>query len=137
MFSSNQIIKISGELRKEDILNALKFAMKAYGEEPFTRNEKPVAITYQETNDGKYCLGFGEREGWKNFPFSYNLEIIAEIIIDRLSNQKINDFGYDGSYHKGFIMENIEQSFSHEENGIINPFFGIVSFKPFTCFYAK
>ena len=137
MFSSNQTIKVSGELNKEDVLNVLTFAIKCYGENIFTRKEKPVPLAYQECEDGTYCIGVAHDKGWTEFPFSYDLDIVASIICNKLSNQKVKDFGYDGSYSKGFIMENIEDSLDSEENGIKNPFWGIVSFRPFTCFYAK
>ena len=80
MFSSNQIIKVSGELDKEDVLNALTFAIKCYGESIFTRKEKPVPLAYQECEDGTYCIGVAHDKGWTEFPFSYDLDIVASII---------------------------------------------------------
>ena len=35
------------------------------------------------------------------------------------------------------VMKNIPETFSDEKNGIKRPFYGIVSFEPFTNFYSK
>jgi hypothetical protein len=34
-------------------------------------------------------------------------------------------------------MNHIDDDFNSEEAGIKEPFYGIVQFKPFTCFFAK
>lgn len=34
-------------------------------------------------------------------------------------------------------MRAIPETFSNLDNGIQNPFYGIVSFETFTCFYSK
>ena len=44
---------------------------------------------------------------------------------------------FDGDIEKGFVMRVIPETFSDFENGIKNPFNGIISFKAFTCFYSK
>ena len=64
---------------------------------------------------------------------------MAAIIVKHLNKQEIDysEGMWDGSYDKGFIIEVIEDYMSDEHDGIINPFYGIVQFKPFTCFYAK
>jgi len=142
MFSSNQLLEVSGCIEHENELkNALEFALKASDDiERFTRNESPARCVYQITPDGKYCIGhvFGEiKDGWLEFPFDFDLDIISMIIQKHLNAQKIEYGGYDGSYRKGFVMRAIETSFADIENGIKNPFYGIVYFQPFTCFYAK
>lgn len=138
MFSSNQILEFSGSLcHKDELKHALEFAIKASGwYEPMTREEKPCPCTYQITEDGRYCIGWGEKDGWSQFPFDFDVDIIAQIIVKHLAKQKVEDGGLDGSYDAGFLMKIIPNSFS-DDNGIKNPFYGIVSFEPYTCFYAK
>jgi hypothetical protein len=144
MFSSNQILEISGCLsHKDELKHTLEFAIKASGwYEPMTRTEKPCPCTYQITEDGKYCIGWGEKEGWNKFPFDFDVDIIAKIVGQHLEKQELRYDencldGWDGSYSKGFLMKVIDNSFSDSVDGIKNSFYGIVSFKPYTCFYAK
>lgn len=140
MFSSNQILEYSGCIsHKDELKHALEFAIKASGwYEPMTRVKDPVKCVYQITDDGKYCIGWGgEEKGWSEFPFDFDIDIMAQIVVKHLEKQTINYCGWDGSYDKGFLMKVIENSFASEKNGIKSPFYGIVSFEPYTCFYAK
>lgn len=143
MFSSNQILEISGPINNEEyLLNALGFALKTSGDvEYFTRTDKPTKCVYQITEDGTYCIGwaFGRmiESGWNEFPFDFDLKIIAQIIVKHLSKQDVKCSGWDGSHEKGFLMKAIETSYSDEKDGIKNPSRGIVKFKPFICFYHK
>lgn len=129
MFSSNQILQMSGEMSQlETVIN---FAMRMFG-----NRDK---VTYQTTEDGKYCLGWYATDGWKEFPFDFDSSIVAKIIEQHLKKQEIEDpyEWADGSSEKGFLMKVIPQTFSNEEDGIKNPFYGIVSIEPFINFYAK
>jgi hypothetical protein len=140
MFSSNQILELSGCLsHKDELKHALDFAIKASGwYEPMTRKEKPCPCSYQITKDGRYCIGWGEeKDGWKEFPFEFDVDIIAQIIAKHLAKQRVDEGEWDGSYGAGFLMKVIPDSFASEEDGIKNPFRGIVSFEPYTVFYAK
>ena len=142
MFSSNQILEVTGCLSHDkELYNALRFALLFADElKCFERNDKPSKCVYQITSDGRYCLGWAfERveEGWNEFPFDFDLDIIAKIIEKHLEKQKILYGGWDGSYNKGFRMKAIEESMGDEDNGVINPFYGIVEFSPYTCFYSK
>lgn len=133
MFSSNQKLEISGEYNQ--LKSTLEFALKLDGTD-FDD------LCYQTTEDGKFCIGWmsgnGLASGWKRFQFDFDLEIVSRIIIQFLSKQKQKDMqGFDGSTIKGFVMRAIPETFSNLENGIQNPFYGIVSFKTFTCFYSK
>ena len=138
MFSSNQILEFSGSLsHKDELKHALEFAIKASGwYEPMTRTEKPCKCVYQITEDGRYCIGWGEQDGWNKFPFDFDIDIMAQIIVKHLAKQMVEYGGWDGSYSEGFLMKVIPNSFS-DKDGIKNPFYGIVSFEPYTCFYAK
>lgn len=130
MFSSEQIFEVSGTM--EQLEMTIKFAIDMYG----IGNGR---ITYQITEDGKYCLGWGDENGWNKFPFDFDSHIVAKIVEQHLTKQKCDDpYAWaDGSTNKGFLMKAIFQSFSDEEDGIKNPFFGIVSIEPYMNFYAK
>lgn len=132
MFSSEQVFKVSGEMDQLEM--AIDFAINMYG--PRKR------VTYQITNDGKYCLGWNsdEEDGWKELPFDFNAHIVAEIVKQHLEKQDVEnpyDWGYDGSSEKGFLMKAIDRVFSDEWRGIKKPFYGIVSIEPYYNYYAK
>lgn len=142
MFSSNQILEVSGCLSHSgELYNALEFALKASGNlSNFTRNDKPSKCVYQITEDGRYCIGWaynGVNDGWSEFQFDFDLSIISQIIIKYLEKQEITRGEWDGSYNKGFVMRAIPEWLDSEHNGIKNPFYGIVEFSPYTCFYSK
>lgn len=147
MFSSNQIFQISGCIEhKDELKSALEFALKFSGElELFTRHEDPTKLVYQILEDGSYCVGwhfpkYELKEGWNEFPFDFDLDIVSKIIIQHINKSPmplIEEMGYDGSCEKGFIMNNIERGFDSYEIGIKKPEYGIVRFKPYTCYYAK
>jgi hypothetical protein len=133
MFSSNQKLEISGEY--DQLKSALEFAIKLDGTD-FDE------LCYQTTEDGKFCIGWFSGNvlalGWKRFQFDFDIEIVSRIIIQFLSKQKQKDMsGFDGDTENGFVMRAIPETFSNLDNGIQNPFYGIVSFKPFICFYSK
>lgn len=144
MFSSNQILEVSGSLHNTEYLyTALEFALKLSGyinSFTVTRKDKPSKCVYQITEDGRYCIGwaYGEVEkGWSEFPFEFDLSIISQIIIKHLQKQEIKKDIWEGSYEKGFLMKYVVDSLSDERNGIKKPFYAIVEFCPYTCFYAK
>ena len=132
MFSSEQIFKVSGEMDQLEM--AIKFAVSMFG-------KSNNGLSYQITKDGKYCIGWHveESEGWKAFPFDFDAHIVSEIVKQHIGKQECEDpYSWsDGSSEKGFLMEAIPQLFSDEHDGIRNPFYGIVSIKPFMNFYAK
>ncbi len=135
MFSSNQKLEISGEY--DQLKSALEFALKLDGTD---LNQ----LCYQTTEDGKFCIGwFSEwsnetSSGWEKFQFDFDTDIVSKIIIQFLSKQKQKGYaGFDSSTANGFIMRAIPETFSDFQNGIKNPFNGIVSFETFTCFYSK
>ena len=143
MFSSNQVLEISGCLNhNNELYDALEFALKSSGKlKCFTRTNNPSKCVYQITKDGRYCIGWsfdGIAEGWTEYQFDFDLNIISLIIAKYLENQEIsNDDLGDGSYHKGFIMRAIPEWLGSEYKGIKNPFYGIIEFSPYTCFYSK
>ena len=142
MFSSNQILEVSGSLHHaEELYTALEFALKMSGNiNSFNRKDKPSKCVYQITEDGRYCIGWAYEkigEGWNEFPFEFDLSIISQIIVKHLQKQEIKKDIWDGSYEKGFLMKYVEDDFSDEKNGIKKPFYAIVEFCPYTCFYSK
>lgn len=135
MFSSNQKLEISGTY--DQLKSALGFALELDGTDL-------DALGYQITEDGQFCIGWLSRwsneipSDWEKFQFDFDIDIVSKIIIQFLSKQKQKNMpGFDGTTEKGFIMRAIPETFSNFENGIKNPFYGIVSFKAFTCFYSK
>ena len=130
MFSSNQVFEISGDLGQLE--SAIKFVVGFYGS---------GIDSFQITKDGKYCLGWGDHEGWTKFPFDFDSHIVSEIIKQHLKKQSMGEEseweGCDGCTDEGVLMKCIPETFSDEENGIVNPFFGIVSIEPFEAFYSK
>lgn len=144
MFSSNQILEVSGSLSDwHELECALEFALKYSDNFKNTKKEeidRGCKLLYQITEDGKYCIGWGYKnvpKGWFEYPFRFNIDIVSRIIYQYLENFPIVRYEWDGSYTKGFIMKCIDSSMDEEENGIKNPFYGIIYFKPYTCFYAK
>lgn len=139
MFTSNQLLSISGELSEMRVYNALVFALNLSGNlESFL--EGNLRCVYQITDDNKYCIGWAYstlQKGWKEFDFKFNLKDITKSIINHLSDQEIDEDVWDGLYKKGFCMEAVPESMSDEFDKIKNPFYGLVSFKAFTCFYSK
>lgn len=129
MFSSEQILKISGDMDQLEM--ALKFAFDMYG--------YPKTISYQVTADGKYCLGWGDYEGWSSYPFDFDVHIVSEIIKQHLNKQQIENpyEDYDGSSERGFLMSAVSQTFSDLDEGIRHPFYGIVSIEAHYNYYAK
>ncbi len=136
MMSSNQIFEISGSFDR--LCLALGFAINYSGV-----NEKDLC--FQITDDGKFCIGWGNKGGWEKFQFGYDLEIVSKIIVKHLENHKYEESPYerspydvfDGTTNEGFLMKVIPEMFSDEYDGIKNPFYGIVSFEPFINFYSK
>lgn len=144
MFSSNQILEISGSLSHRNELEcALEFALKYSGKSKNMEKkeiDRGCKLLYQITKDGKYCIGWGFQDvpnGWNEYPFIFDIEIVSKIIHQHLEAFSIIKGDYDGAYEKGFVMKCIETSMSSEKNGIKNPFYGIIYFEPYVCFYAK
>lgn len=140
MFSSNQILEVSGDLsHSNDLYNALEFALKTSGND-FTKLNTKSKCVYQITEDGRYCIGWAFddiKDGWFEFQFDFDLSIISQIISQYLNKQDVDRDIWDGGYNKGFIMKAIPESMNSKYNGVKNPFYGIVSFEPYTCFYSK
>lgn len=140
MFSSNQLLAVSGDLSHSgDLRNALEFALKKDGAyESFTRSDRPSKCVFQITENGDYCIGWGchdekPSEGWTEFQFDFDIDIIAAIIEKHLQKQKVREYGGDGSSSLGFLMENID----YKKESVKKRFYGIVVFSPYTCYYAK
>lgn len=144
MFSSNQILEVSGSLSNHgELENALEFALKYSGYSKNMRKEeidRGCKLLYQITEDGKYCIGWGFEsipKHWTEYPFKFDIDIVSRIIRQHLESFPIEKDVWDGAYAKGFIMKCVDEYTSTEKTGIKNPFYGIVYFEPYTCFYAK
>ena len=136
MFSSNQILEVSGSLfNRNELEEALEFALKYSGV-----NRGGDKLLYQITEDGKYCIGWWADyvpDGWLEYPFRFDINIVSQIIRQHLESFPIQRWLCDGSYEKGFIMKCIDEWMGAEKDEIKNPFYGIIYFKPYTCFYSK
>ena len=131
MFSSEQKFEVSGDISQLEA--TIKFAIEMYG-------IGKSGICFQITEDGRFCLGWGDEEGWNKFPFDYDPHIIAEIVKQHLEKQEYDDSAYsyyDGCTENGFLMKVIPCTFENSWNGIKEPFYGIVSIEPFVNFYGK
>jgi len=130
MFSSEQVFEVSGTM--DQLEPTIKFAIDMHG-------IGKSGISYQVTKDGKYCLGWGDDEEWKKYPFDFDAHIVSEIVKQHLNKIDCEDpyEWADGTSEKGFLMKVIPGTFSDEKNGIKKPFYGIVSIEPYINFYAK
>lgn len=144
MFSSNQILTISGALNSNELEIALEFALTYSGDyKNMTQEEidRGCKLVYQITKDGKYCIGWGFEtvpKGWSEYSFKFDIATVSSTIRQYLENFPINKkFLGSGLYEKGFIMKTIETCFNDEAYGIKSPFYCIVYFESFSCFYAK
>lgn len=143
MFSSNQIFQVSGTL--DDIERVLDFAIRQSGEhELFTRTESPVPIVYQITDNGLYCLatayGGTPDEDWSLYPFDYDPKIIARIIRQWLELQPRPKSDYDcceGGHAPGFICQELWSLDPKLRDHIKSPYYGFLTFRPFTNWYSK
>ena len=131
MFSSEQIFQVSGDFSQLEL--AIKFAMDMYG------GKANKQYYFQITEDGRYCIGWSDEEGWTPFPFEFDAHIVSEIVKQHLKKYRSAESKYDwadGSTSDGFLMKNIEGS-AMDIDGIKNQFYGIVSIEYFENFYAK
>ena len=157
MYSSNQTLMLSGDLEDGDLKNAFELALRCSDTDIAAKK-----VIFQITKDGRICIGTVEKSdqipaGWKKFSYGltsysiptntstdwhsylYELRVdkICESIKLHLEKFKIEKGNAEGRYVPGFLMEAIKNCMDSEYNGINNPYYGIVSFAPFTCFYAQ
>lgn len=140
MFSSNQILQVSGTLDDDALERALDFAVQLFNREKQDKSWQSNIVF--QTVENKYYIGWMYKDvpkGWERLPFSYDAKILALIIrqyIERRPKAESEYSYYDGSEEKGFLMQCITDKDFNDEV-LSEPFYGIVSFEPFTCFYAK
>lgn len=141
MFSSNQVLEVSGNLSHSSELEcALEFALKYSGEDKNilqSEIDRGCKLVYQITDDGRYCIGWGFGDvpsEWSEYPFKFDVEIVSKIIKQHLEAFPVEEGMCDGSSCKGFIMKYPRWD---DAKGIENVFYCIVYFKPYTCFYSK
>ena len=97
MFSSNQVLEVSGNLSHIDELETvLDFALKYSGYAEYMKKEKidrGCKLLYQITKDGKYCIGWGNEnvpKGWNEYPFRFEIDIVSRIIRQHLESFSIS-----------------------------------------------
>ena len=96
MFSSNQVFEISGSMDQLPI--ALQFALD-YSDHARAMTpreiERGCKLVYQIAKDGKYCIGWAFKdiqEGWQEYPFDFDVEIVARIIAQYLGKLETTEF---------------------------------------------
>ena len=135
MFSSNQVLSVSGELDIKYIKHCLSFALQLAG---YDYNNSTSICTCQITEDGRYCIGWASGSipnGWNTYPFDFDIDIISSIILKHLKNK--DRYNNSCAECSGFCMNVIPETLAETENGIIKPFYGLVSFMPYLCIYSK
>lgn len=159
MYSSNQTLMLSGDLEDKDLKNAFELALRCSDTDI---TAKDIQVIFQITEDGRMCIGtVGESDqipaGWKKFLYNLNRDSIPsntptdwhnyfyELIVGQICESikmhleefKLKKGKAEGTYVRGFLMEGINDCMDSENNGITNPYYGLVSFAPYTCFYAQ
>ncbi len=135
MFSSNQKFAVSCDARQlEDVV---MFALRMEDDRGVNRT-----LAYQITQDGRFVLGWYNKEpedGWKKFPFENpSIGLIVELAKQTAKEHPAKHKEmWDGLYEDGYLVERTEKSMGHERDGIREPFYGIISVRSFSCFYAK
>ena len=146
MFASNQILEISGNLSEHrELETAFEFALSYSGHDKDTLQEEIDSggkLLYQFSEDDSYCIGWCEDDvpyGWDEFDISSydDIEIVIEAIRKYLEVTPVKRTSGIGSYTKGFVMKAICESMGNEYEKIIAPVYGLVYFRPYTCFYSK
>ena len=150
MFSSNQQLAISGY--KACLAEDIAFAIRKSGyDECFLRKERPVACGYQIAPGGLYLIGHlgikGEKpeygndyEGWTEYPFDYDPEIIAGIVKQWLAKQEYprDEYdGCDGSRDNGYLIRDVWMLDDGARHKIKHIHDAIICISPYKNFYAK
>lgn len=147
MFSSNQVLSISGG--HEDELNkALEFALTYTDDYSHGRfKSKKARFLYQTSSAGEYLIriGYGDdrtwENGWKEYDFDFDVDIIAKIIMGFLVKQDYPPYGAfgDGSLHKGFIIRSAEELWDERSRTISDDILRETDLviSPYWAFYHK
>lgn len=140
MFSSNQVFKISGNIKHDgELASAVRAALEMSGYDAFFRRVKdPAQMVFQITESGKYAVGWcwdnTPVKGWTMLPFDYDINILCAIIRKHLEKQRPVSIPWDGSCEKGFLLCAKGDDVFED---VTSPFYCIFTVEPFTCFYAK
>ena len=136
MFSSNQVLSVSGELDIKYIKHCLVFALQLAN---YDYHSPKSTCTWQITDDGRYCIGWASGQipkGWNAYDFEFDIDKISEIILKHMKS--VDPYRADNcAACSGFVMDIIPETLAEEYNGIVKPFYGLVSFRPYLCEYSK
>ena len=136
MFSSNQVLSVSGELDIQYIKHCLLFALQLAN---YDYNSPKSTCTWQITMDGRYCIGWASVHippGWNTYDFGFDVDKISAIILEHMKS--VDPYNADScAACSGFVMDVIPETLAEEENGIVKPFYGLISFRPYLCEYSK
>lgn len=130
MFSSNQKLDITCETR--DLASVIDFCTKLYADscQMFTRSNGRVKIAFSEPMTGVYAIGTGSMapyttgpnkcvghdcpDGWTDYPFDHDPEIIAKIIAQWLGKNPPLDTDKpltDGTLRPGLRIRNLNDAY--------------------------
>lgn len=135
MFHSNQKFCISCE--EEHLEEIVRLILRMEGDK---KRCKPLA--YQIAGD-RFAVGYYYDEpkpGWTKFMFGEKtgVELILAAIKQFAHDNPSHEYdGGDGSFHPGYLVEVVKQSFADEWEGIKNPWYGIFSVRAYNCYYSK
>ena len=136
MFSSNQVLSVSGELDIKYIKHCLSFAFQLAN---YDYHSPKSTCTWQITEDGRYCIGWASGSipnGWNAYAFGFDIDKISEIIFNHM--RAVDPYKANNcAACSGFVMDVIPETLAEVENGIVKPFYGLVSFTPYLCVYSK
>lgn len=156
MYSSNQRLDITCDFKQFPA--TLDFVVRLSGDhECLTRQNQRVKLAFRTTDNGLYFLALGSmpanptrpgsgikcKEGWTDFPFDYDPEIVARIIQQWAEAQpEVECEDTDGSIERGIRIfhpnslpaEDIRELL---RNYNINLLHVLAIFKPFMLTYDK
>jgi hypothetical protein len=136
MFSSNQVLSVSGELDIQYIKYCLLFALRLAN---YDYNSPKSTCVWQITEDGRYCIGWASvhiPKGWNAYDFEFDIDKISEIILKHM--ESVDPYQANNcAACSGFVMDVIPETLAEEYNGIVKPFYGLILFRPYLCEYSK
>lgn len=149
MFSSNQILNISGD-NKDQIKDIIKFIMRyEFSNHPIGTDPISHINGMKEVNNSLIFGWIPEHENSKTFdesyakkwdtvfdnPILFNMDILVEIINNWLKQAKYpeHEFEYDGTTNKGFEFFVDFHDFDYQSI----PTFAIFGVRPYYTYYAK
>lgn len=104
--------------------------MDLYGEDVFTRDDRPVRLAFSEPVSGVYAIGSGSMPGqnnistgkdWTDYPFEYDPKIAAMIVNKWFKKQapRIATPNTDGSYELGLRVQSLHSVYTGADRQLV------------------